>query len=174
MKRFALIFLIGLFLNWSPFVKWSGGELVFKHWVDPQNPESGIRILGVLQRIAIAYLFASILVYFTKPRMAFWLSAVILLGYWAILYIANPADPYSMEGFVGTQMDRDILGVAHVYKGEGIPFDPEGLLSTIPAIIQVVFGYFAGQYIQQKGKNFEMLANLLVAGIILTLAGLMW
>src|SRR6187431_3332761 len=56
LKRFVLIFLIGLFLNWSPFVKWDGDSLVFKHWVDPSNPESGIRILGVLQRIAIAYL----------------------------------------------------------------------------------------------------------------------
>lgn len=173
-KRFLLIFGIGLFLNWSPFIKWQDGELVFKHWVDPNNPESGIRILGVLQRIAIAYFFASIIAFFAKPRMAFYICTIILLAYWAILYIANPADPYSMEGFVGTGMDRVLLGIAHIYKGEGVPFDPEGLLSTLPAIVQVVFGYFAGQYIQQKGKNFEMLANLLVAGVIMSLAGLMW
>ncbi len=174
LKRFALIFLIGLFLNWSPFIKWQDGSLVFKHWVDPNNPESGIRILGVLQRIAIAYLFASIIAYFAKPRLAFWISCVLLLGYWALLFIGNPTDPYSMEGFIGTGIDRSLLGIAHIYKGEGVPFDPEGLLSTIPAIVQVVFGYFAGQYIQLKGKNFEMLANLLVAGMIMTLAGLMW
>jgi len=173
-KRFLLIFGIGLFLNWSPFIKWQDGELVFKHWVDPNNPESGIRILGVLQRIAIAYFFASIIAFFAKPRMAFYICTIILLAYWAILYIANPADPYSMEGFVGTGMDRVLLGIAHIYKGEGVPFDPEGLLSTLPAIVQVVFGYFAGQYIQQKGKNYEMLANLLVAGVIMSLAGLMW
>jgi predicted acyltransferase len=173
-KRFLLIFGIGLFLNWSPFIKWQDGELVFKHWVDPNNPESGIRILGVLQRIAIAYFFASIIAFFAKPRIAFYICTVILLAYWAILYVANPADPYSMEGFVGTGMDRVLLGIAHIYKGEGVPFDPEGLLSTLPAIVQVVFGYFAGQYIQQKGKNYEMLANLLVAGVIMSLAGLMW
>ena len=50
LKRTAIIFLIGLFLNWWPFVKWQDGALVFRHWVDPKNPESGIRILGVLQR----------------------------------------------------------------------------------------------------------------------------
>jgi predicted acyltransferase len=173
-KRFLLIFGIGLFLNWSPFIKWQDGELVFKHWVDPSNPESGIRILGVLQRIAIAYFFASIIAFFAKPKVAFYICTVILLAYWAILYVANPADPYSMEGFVGTGIDRLLLGIAHIYKGEGVPFDPEGLLSTLPAIVQVVFGYFAGQYIQQKGKNYEMLANLLVAGVIMSLAGLIW
>lgn len=175
LKRFALIFLIGLFLNWSPFVKWQGTELVFKHWVDPDNPESGIRILGVLQRIALAYLFASILCYFTKPRTAFLISGIVLMVYWWLTYaLGDPADPYNMQGFVGTQLDIDLLGIAHVYKGEGVPFDPEGLFSTIPSIVQVVFGYFTGQYIQAKGKNFEMLSNLLVAGIILALAGLIW
>ena len=176
LKRFLLIFLIGLFLNWSPFVKWSAeNTLVFKYWVDPNNPDSGIRILGVLQRIALAYLFASILVFFTKPRLGFVISASILLLYWAMAgLLGDPADPYSLQGFVGTQFDIDILGKAHVYKGEGVPFDPEGIISTIPAIVQVVFGYFTGQYIQQKGKNFDMLAHLLVTGILLTLAGLVW
>jgi len=175
LKRFVLIFLIGLFLNWSPFVKWQETSLVFKHWVDPNNPESGIRILGVLQRIALAYLFASILVYFTKTRLTFFLSCFILLVYWALAFLLGaPGDPYSMQGFFGTQIDLDVLGIAHVYKGEGVPFDPEGIISTIPAIVQVVFGYFTGQYIQQKGKNFEMLTHLLIAGIIMTLAGLIW
>lgn len=175
-KRFLLIFLIGLFLNWSPFIKWSAeNTIVFKHWVDPSNPESGIRILGVLQRIALAYLFASILVYFTKPNLTFYISCVILLLYWAMAaLLGDPLDPYSMQGFVGTQFDIDTLGVAHVYKGEGVPFDPEGIISTIPAIVQVVFGYFTGQYIQQKGKNFDMLAHLLVAGILMALAGIVW
>jgi predicted acyltransferase len=174
MKRFALIFLIGLFLNWSPFIKWSGESLVLKYWVDPNNPESGIRILGVLQRIAIAYLFASILAFYTRPRTGFYICAVMLLVYWGILVAGNPADPFSLQGFIGTDIDKALLGIAHMYKGEGIPFDPEGLLSAFPAVVQVVFGYYAGQYIQQKGKNFEMLSNILVAGMVMALAGLMW
>src|SRR5688500_18392619 len=59
--RTLLIFAIGLFLNWSPFLKWDAGMLVFKHWVDPENPASGIRIPGVLQRIALCYFFASLI-----------------------------------------------------------------------------------------------------------------
>ncbi len=174
LKRFVLIFLIGLFLNWNPFVEFQDGALVFKQWVSDANPDKGIRILGVLQRIALAYLFASILIFYTKPRITFYLSCLLLLGYWLLVFVANPTDPYSLEGFVGTAWDKAILGIAHMYKGEGVPFDPEGLFSTIPSVVQVVFGYFAGQYIQQKGKNYDMLAHLLLAGIIMVLTGLIW
>src|SRR4051812_30758898 len=59
LKRSVLIFLIGLFLNWWPFVRYEENSLVFRHWVDPKNPETGVRILGVLQRISLCYLFAS-------------------------------------------------------------------------------------------------------------------
>lgn len=173
-KRFLLIFLIGLFLNWSPFVSWTDTGLSFKQWVSSENPDQGIRILGVLQRIALCYFFASILVYYLKPRAAFFTGAILLLGYWLLLLAFGTGDPYSLEGFIGTKVDLQLLGAAHVYKGEGVPFDPEGLVSTIPAIVQVLFGYFTGQYILQKGKSFEMLSQLLVAGIVLALGGLVW
>ena len=61
-----------------------------------------------------------------------------------------------------------------MYKGEGVPFDPEGITSTIPSIVQVVFGFMVGQYIQQKGKSYEMLANLMIAAVILIVGGLCW
>lgn len=175
LKRFSLIFLIGLFLNWSPFVKWAGADLVLKHWVDPANADSGIRILGVLQRIALAYLFASIIAFYCRPALAFVVGSVVLLVYWWLSHtLGMPGDPYSLAGFWGTDIDKALLGVPHMYKGEGVPFDPEGLVSTLPAIVQVLLGYFAGQYIQQKGKNYEMLSHLFVAGIVLCTAGLMW
>lgn len=174
-KRSLIIFGIGIFLNWSPFVRWSDGELVFRHWVDPINPESGIRILGVLQRIALAYLFASLIVYFFKLRGAFIISFVLLIGYWALcLFLGKEGDPYSMDGYFGNSIDRAVLGVPHLYKGEGVPFDPEGIMSTIPAIVQVIFGYMVGNYIQAKGRSFEMLSNLLIAGCILVFTGFIW
>ncbi len=177
LKRFALIFLIGLFLNWSPFVMYVNDNLVGKGWTWlNQNGETinGIRILGVLQRIAICYLFASIIAFYLKPKLAFVVCAIILMLYWWVSYAFGNGDPYSISGFVGTQIDLKILTATHMYKGEGQPFDPEGLFSTIPAIVQVVFGYFTGIYIRAKGKNFEMLSNLFVAGTILMFAGYMW
>lgn len=174
LTRTLIIFAIGLFLNWAPFLRWSKEELVFIPWINPDNPERGVRILGVLQRIAISYCFASLIVYFFKIRGAFLACVVLLLGYWALCLLANPADPYSLQGYFGTQVDKDVLGVAHMYRGEGVPFDPEGITSTLTSIVQVIFGYFVGYYIQQKGKTYEMLSHLFVAAAVLILTGFAW
>ena len=167
-KRTLLIFGIGLFLNWSPFVKWSDGSLIFKTW-------ENVRILGVLQRIALCYFFASIILYYGKTKIAFVIGMLILIGYWvANFLLGTPGHPYSLSGFFGTEIDISLIGVTHIYKGEGVPFDPEGLVSMFPAIVQVILGYLVGEYIQVKGKNYEMLAQLLISGIILVLAGYIW
>ena len=166
--RTALIFLIGVFLNWFPFIKYNdAGNIVGK-------PFSSLRIFGVLQRIAICYFFASVLVHFFKVRGAFVVSGVILLCYWFLCVAANPADPFSISGWFGTAIDKSILGESHMYHGEGIAFDPEGLMSTFAAIVQVVLGYLVGNYIIQKGKTPEMLNGLFVAGCVLLFAGFCW
>jgi predicted acyltransferase len=139
--------------------------------VDPKNPENGVRILGVLARIAICYFFASIIIYYLKPRAAFYVGLLLLLLYWALCFLLGD---YTMTGWFGNKVDRAVLGVAHMYKGEGIPFDPEGIMSTMTAIVQVIFGYLVGDYIQKKGKNFEMVAGLFVAGVALLLTGFCW
>ena len=73
-KRTLLIFAIGLFLNWSPFVKYSDNHLIFKVW-------ENVRILGVLQRIALCYFFASVIIYYGKSRMALFIGMMILVPY---------------------------------------------------------------------------------------------
>jgi predicted acyltransferase len=173
-KRAFLIFAIGLFLNWAPFIGWSGDRLAIRHWVNPANLENGVRILGVLQRIALCYLFASLLIYFLKPRAAFVAAAFLLLIYWFLCMVGNPADPYSITGWFGTGIDKKILGVAHMYKGEGFAFDPEGIMSTLPAITQVIFGYLVGSYIIQKGKTYEMCTGLFVVAGVLIFTGFCW
>ncbi|MEO5783082.1 MAG: heparan-alpha-glucosaminide N-acetyltransferase domain-containing protein [Ginsengibacter sp.] len=181
LKRTFLIFFIGLMLNWMPFVKWDNDHIVFKPWqyIDADGNPAGVRILGVLQRIALAYFFASIIIYFFKIRGAFVAAGVILLGYWFLCVAANPSDPFSLHGWFGTAVDRSILGDAHMYHGElenGKPvvFDPEGLMSLFAAIVQVIFGYFAGDYIIKKGKTHEMVNGLFVAGCVLVFAGFCW
>ena len=170
-RRTALIFLIGLFLNWWPFFKWQSGSLAFLHWVDPISPEKGIRVLGVLQRIAICYFLASLLIYYLKVRLSLYVALLLLIVYWILCVVANPADPYSLNGWFGTAIDKKILGVAHMYKGEGVPFEPEGIMSTIPAIVQVILGYIVGNYIRRKEKNYEMVSNLFVAGVVMVIVG---
>ncbi|MBS1759156.1 MAG: DUF5009 domain-containing protein [Bacteroidetes bacterium] len=176
-KRSLLIYIIGLFLTWWPFVKWSGSELVFRPWeyIDGKGMQQGVRILGVLARIAICYFFASVIIYYLKGKKAFYVGLLILLLYWVLCFtLGQPGDPYSMTGWFGNAVDQNVLGIAHIYKGEGIPFDPEGIMSTLPAIVQVIFGYLVGEYIQQKGKNFEMISGLFVAGVALLVTGYCW
>jgi predicted acyltransferase len=167
-KRTLIIFLIGLFLNWFPFIKYNdAGNFIAK-------PFETLRIFGVLQRIALCYFFASVIVHFCKVRGAFVAAAFLLLGYWFLCVAGNSADPYSIVGWFGTKVDMNILGEKHLYHGEGVAFDPEGLMSTFAAIVQVIFGYLVGNYILQKGKTAEMLNGLFVAGAVLIFAGFMW
>ena len=165
-KRTILIFGIGLFLNWWPFVRWQNGELVVNSWtwVNAEGRIVGVRILGVLQRIALCYFFGSVIVYYLKVRGAFLAGLIFLLLYWLLCVVGNPSDPYSIAGWFGTRVDMAILQEPHMYHGEGVAFDPEGLMSTIPAIVQVIFGFLVGDYIRKRGKHIEGLTDNAVKG----------
>lgn len=166
--RTALIFLIGLFLNAFPFVNRVNGELTLIDF-------SSIRIFGVLQRIALCYGLAALVIHYFKARGALIFSAVALLGYWALMYFfGDQPDPYTLSGNASLKLDSWLLSEKNVYQGYGIPFDPEGLLSTLPAIVNVIAGYFAGRFIQQSGNNKNTVLRLAIAGAILTAAGLCW
>ena len=168
LKRTFLIFIIGLFLNWFPFIKYDAdGNMVGKPW-------ETLRIFGVLQRIALSYFFASVIIHFFKMRGAFIAGMFILLFYWFLCVAANPADPFGLQGWFGTSVDLKLLGAKHLYNGEGVPFDPEGLMNTFAAVVQVIFGYLVGHYILTKGKTAEMLNGLFVAGAVLIFTGFIW
>ncbi|MBD1394433.1 acyltransferase family protein [Mucilaginibacter glaciei] len=168
-KRAILIFLIGYLMYWFPFADLHEG-----HWV--LRPISGTRIMGVLQRIALCYLFASLIVYFIKSaRTIIALSILMLVGYQVILLVyGDPAAPYDMLTNAGTYLDKYLLGDGHLYHGEHVAFDPEGILSTLPAIVNVICGYFAGKYIQEKGKGFETIAKMLLTGCLFLFIAWCW
>jgi predicted acyltransferase len=167
-KRTALIFVIGMLLSLFPFVRYnSEGDVVMKGL-------DTLRILGVLQRIALCYGIGALLIHYLKPKGAFIATCLLLLGYWGILWFFGGSDPYSLEGHVGLQVDLAILGEKHMYRGEGIPFEPEGLLSTLPAVGNVVFGYLVGLYVQQNRHAKGMLLKLVLAGSIMIVLGILW
>jgi predicted acyltransferase len=163
-KRAALIFLLGFLMYWFPFVHEENGQWVF-------NPISHTRILGVLQRIALGYLFASLILHYWKEKGALYFSAFALLSYWLIMYAFGD---YTLEGNAGIKLDLMVLGENHMYHGEGLAFDPEGLLSTLPSIVNVIAGYLAGKFIQKKGNSFETIGTLMVYGSFLLLSALSW
>ncbi|MEL4308851.1 acyltransferase family protein [Joostella sp. CR20] len=160
LRRTFLIFLIGFLLYWFPFFK--DGSL---------KPISETRIFGVLQRIALCYCFASLIVYYLKSKGAFLMSVVLLIGYQLVLCFFGD---YTMEGNAVVKLDLWLVGSNHMYQGEGIPFDPEGALSTFPAIVNVLGGYFAGLFLQKIGKTYEAVAKLALVGCVLIFIALTW
>lgn len=197
-KRTLLIFAIGLFLNWWPFVRWQNDDLVASGWtwINANGQLTGVRILGVLQRIALCYFFASVIVYYLKVRGAFLIGLILLLVYWLLTYtLGDAVDPYSMTGYFGNGLDMAVLNDPHLYHGELVngkpyPFDPEGLASTLPAIVQVIFGYLVGDYILKRNRLttpantpetkpgasslYPLLTGLFIAAMAFLLAGYVW
>src|SRR6187402_2081739 len=147
LKRTIIIFLLGYLMYWFPFVDWNeAGGLSVK-------PIGHTRIMGVLQRIALGYCSAAIMIHYLKLNTVLRLSLAFLFIYWLILLIfRGSADPYDMITNAGARLDLWLLGPDHLYHGEGVAFDPEGLLSTLPAIANVTFGYAAGKWIQEKAR----------------------
>lgn len=167
-KRTLLIFLIGLFLNSFPFITRTAGELTAFDF-------SKIRIMGVLQRIALCYCIAALVIHYLKIKGAAIFSAVALFGYWGIMYFfGDQPDPYTLEGNAALKFDLLFIPAENLYKGYGIPFDPEGLLSTLPAVVNVIAGYFAGIYIQKNGNNKRTVGKVVLAGIVLLTGAQVW
>jgi predicted acyltransferase len=167
LKRTALLFLVGLILNNFPFL-WRN----FDTW----------RIMGVPQRLALGYGLASVLVLTLNRRYLIWVSAGLLLLYWGLLnwFVTPGADPYGAEGSAVLRLDRWLFGIQHLYHervapGVRIPFDPEGVLSTLPAIVTVILGWLSGNLLAYRSKQIDLaVRDLLVFGLICGFMGLAW
>jgi predicted acyltransferase len=89
-------------------------------------------------------------------------------------FFGDPGDPYGLEGNAAIKLDLAVIGAERMYTGEGIPFDPEGILSTLPSIVNVIAGYLAGIFIQKNGNNFKTVRTLLVWSIGLVILSYVW
>lgn len=169
LKRTFIIFILGLLLNTFPFfTRTAEDSLSLINF-------SNIRIMGVLQRIALAYGIAALVIHYFKTKGAVVFGILALLGYWAILYFGgNHPDPYSLEGNAALKFDLLIFNPNNLYQGYGIPFDPEGLLSTLPAVVNVIAGYLAGMVIRQQKYRGSTMAKFMVSGALLTIIALIW
>lgn len=155
-KRTVLLFAIGLFLNIFPFNK----------------PLDEIRILGVLQRIALAYMFAAFIVLYSGTKLRWIISVVILLGYWLLLQLSD--QPYSLENSIVRQFDLAVLGANHLWHGKGIAFDPEGLLSTLPSIVNVLLGFEVARLLSQANVSTTAYKKLAVMSVVFIVIALVW
>lgn len=162
LRRTVILFVIGLLLNKFPWY-WKD----FDSW----------RIMGVPQRLALGYGIGAVLALTLSRRALIWVSGGILLLYWFILWkfpLLN-GDPYALHTNAVRILDRMLFGDSHLYHGDGIPFDPEGLLSTLPAIVTVLLGWLSGELLSSRATQKDLLVrDLLVFGLICGFVGLAW
>jgi|TARA_R110002126_G_scaffold283494_1_gene432721 predicted acyltransferase len=150
LKRSGYIFLMGLLLNAIPH---------FDLYT--------LRILGVLQRIAICYLFSACLFLTTRIQVQVALMLVIILGYGCLMAYT----PLSLDGNIVGFLDQLVLSPAHLYTPV---FDPEGLLSTIPALGSVLLGNICGVYLISSRTHQQKLRWMSLIGVMLVCLGYLW
>jgi predicted acyltransferase len=161
-KRALILFGLGLLLHSFP---WWGFDY------------SALRIPGVLQRIAVAFLVASAVILWTGWRGQGVAAAVLLFGYWAAMrWVPVPgvgAGVWEPGQDLGAYLDRAIFGVEHLWS-QSRTWDPEGLLSTVPAIATVLLGVLAGHWLRSERGALEKTIGLFLAGNAGLVAGVVW
>jgi predicted acyltransferase len=156
-RRSVIIFALGLVIYGFPYYQLST-----------------LRIPGVLQRIAVCYLVASIVFLKTGWKGQAIIAALLLVAYWLLMTLV-PVPGYgagdlSMEANLAAYLDRQLLA-GHTWKPL---YDPEGLLSTVPAIATTLFGVMAGSWILSKREGLEKSVGLFVAGAAGIIIGWAW
>jgi predicted acyltransferase len=189
LRRGALIFLFGLLLNWFPFFQWGPipGDPSPSFFDRVVERLESLRIMGVLQRIGLAYMAAAFLTLRTSVKQQIVIVGVILVGYWIAMTLLPVPDTgvlgaiaiHTKSGNLAAWLDRLVLdwraqGLGnHLWVG-GVTWDPEGLLSTVPAIGTTMLGVVAGRWIMQPRPLAERLNGLFAAGALAMMGGLMW
>lgn len=171
-RAFALV-AIGLALNAFPFTNLEGA-LEFRP--DVQR----LRWPGVLQRIGVCYGVAALLfVYVRRPRPLAWITAALLLGYYAAMMWwpvpVHGAGQIDAEGtHLAAWVDQQLLW-NHMWGITKNAYDPEGVLSTVPAVATALLGIFAGRIlIDREASAADKTLRLFVLGSILLVAGYAW
>ncbi|CDZ79118.1 hypothetical protein BN59_03435 [Legionella massiliensis] len=158
-KRSLIIFLLGLLLNVLP-----------NHF-----DLTSLRILGVLQRIAICYFFSSILFLTTGIRTQILILLGLLFGYWLLMtWVTVPgygANNLTLEGNIAAYVDRMFLAPGHLY---GKFYDPEGFLSTLPSIATALLGNLTGYWLLTGSSPKQKLKGIIASGFLALIAGGLW
>jgi len=155
------IFMAGVLLNAYPFIR--------QDW-----DWSTFRILGVLQRIALAYGISACLIIRYDFKQMIKILAGILIFYWGILWLGGSEAPYSLNSNLVRQIDIFILGERHLYSGFGIYFDPEGLLSTIPSVGTIIIGYLMGGMLHTTKNYTDCSKRMALFGLCIAAIGFLW
>lgn len=159
LRRTALMFALGLvYYGWLEF-----------------KPITQMRALGVLQRLALCYGIAGVVMLFLRVRGQAFVAAACLVAYYLLMrFVPVPgehAGPWSMQGNLANYLDRLLFARGQIWEDYG---DPEGLLSTIPAVATALLGVLAGQWLRTPRDGNVKTLGMLAAGALLIGAGHLW
>jgi len=158
LRRTALIFLIGFLLNWFPF---------YNEYI------TDVRFFGVLQRIALSYGLAAVLIVFFKS----WKSqiAVVTIGLIGYYLLQAYGGDMTLEGSINRKINDMILPAKNLYGGFGIPFDPEGIVGTISSGMHVIIGFLVGRYLKHyKDEPMVFVKHIIGIGILMIFISWLW
>ncbi len=165
-KRGLIIIALGLLLNMFPYEK--------------IERFTQLRYTGVLQRIGLAYMFGALLAFKSNLKQQIVAAGALLIGYQVLMTLVPVPGQYGLGGLYLDTKDQNLAAYVdrlllegHLWVGSRT-WDPEGLLSTIPAIGTVILGVIAGRWINGKEPLTERIAGLFAAGSIVIVVGLMW
>ena len=184
LRRGLIIYLLGFAMAMFPFYQWGSIDAIPNAgaWDRILFRIEHVRILGVLPRIAIVYVCAALLTLRTTVKQQILIIAGLLFGYWfAMTLIPVPGENvvgalllHTKDRNLAAYLDRAILGTNHTWIGS-VTFDPEGPMSTIPAIATAMLGVLAGRWIAQRDKSLlERITGLFAVGSVGMMLGLMW
>ena len=158
-RRTILIFAIGSVLHVIAAYTWN----------------TNFRIMGVLQRIALAYGAAAFILLFAKrASIVLACAAGLVLVYWALLVLFGGDAPYSREHNAVRKLDLFLLGAKQMYTVGGMSFDPEGLLSTLPSVSSVLLGFEATRFLKSQSNQLSSVVMLVAIGAVCIAAGWAW
>lgn len=170
LKRSLILFGLGLLLAAYPFFNFSP-EFSLRDF-------GTLRIPGVLQRIAVCYFVVTLLFLYGRPKWEYVISAFILFGYWAAMTLI-PVPGYgagvldepaaTLAGYI----DRVVFG-DHLWSAANREWDPEGLLSTFPAIVTTLIGVWTGRLLLSDRQPLEKVVRMLVWGFAALTLGYVW
>jgi len=182
-RRALTIVGLGLLMTGFPYHQFYihlPGGAVFDSTTIPLDV-SHWRVTGVLQRIGVCYLLGALLTMRTTIRQQVWIAVVLLVGYWLVMTLV-PVPGHGIGALVlsdpgaslAAWLDRTVIGPHHMWIGGGGIWDPEGILSTVPATATVILGTIAGRWIAAPTPLLERVSTLFAAGALGMMAGLVW
>lgn len=168
LKRTFLIFTIGLILAWFPFFLFNkDGNFEWKYF-------ENLRFMGVLQRIALCYLLSALIIKYLKPKGIFIAGIILLLGYWLLLLWGAPMGmAFDKAQNFGSKIDNLIIPQSHIFRRDD-GFEPEGILGTLPAIVNVLAGFLAGFVIKKSANKSALIKQFLIFGLASIIIALIW